>query len=128
MDYLKTNPFVVVFTEQTVSLKTESIRSQNHKKWPIFQLSPEDFAQRDQNGNTIFPNLANSRDNSVVSYLPYVQNPIKSLKHLNKNFIEIDINNFDDIDIPNDTILIINLNDAEDNEDRTDMLKRHGSF
>lgn len=92
------------------------------------QLSPEDFAQRDQNGDTLYPNLSKFKEStSIVSYLPYVQNPIKSLKHLNKEFTETSIEKFSNDDLSKDTILIINLNDAEDNEDRTDMLKRHGN-
>ncbi|KAJ8923763.1 hypothetical protein NQ315_010345 [Exocentrus adspersus] len=106
LEHLKENPFVIVFAEQT--------------------LSPEDFAQRDQKGATLFPNLEKHKKNSKVSYLPYVQNPIKALKHLGEEVTEISVSDVtESLQFPLTNILIVDLNDARDDEHRFDMLKRH---
>lgn len=108
LEHLKGDPFIIVFAEQT--------------------LSPEDFNQRDQSGEVVFPNLSKLKKSSKVSYLPYVQNPIKTLKHLDEEDVtEFSITSLrkKSIDIPDTDILIIDLNDAEDDEHRLDMLKRH---
>uniref|UniRef100_V5GYH4 V-type proton ATPase n=1 Tax=Anoplophora glabripennis TaxID=217634 RepID=V5GYH4_ANOGL len=108
LEHLKENPFVIVFAEQT--------------------LSPEDFAQHDQSGATVFPYLEKHKRNSKVSYLPYVQNPIKALKHLGEEVAEVSISDLkENFDFPATNILIVNLNDAKDDEHRLEMLKRHDS-
>lgn len=108
LEHLKENPFVIVFAEQT--------------------LSPEDFAQHDQSGATVFPHLQKHKRDSKVSYLPYVQNPTKALKHLGEEVTEISISDLkENFDFPETNILIVNLDDAKDDEHRLDMLKRHDS-
>ncbi|XP_028150418.1 V-type proton ATPase subunit S1 [Diabrotica virgifera virgifera] len=103
--YLKDDPLIVLFAEQT--------------------LSPEDFAQKDERGLT-YSNLAKLTKSFKVSYLPYVQNPIKALKHLDVTVTEVPLDKFGkNFEIPETDILIVNLNDAKDSESRTDMLKRH---
>ncbi|XP_072402863.1 V-type proton ATPase subunit S1 [Diabrotica undecimpunctata] len=103
--YLKDDPLIVLFAEQT--------------------LSPEDFAQKDERGLT-YSNLAKLAKSLKVSYLPYVQNPIKALKHLDVTVTEVPLDKFGkNFEIPETDILIVNLNDAKDSESRTDMLKRH---
>ncbi|KAJ8977105.1 hypothetical protein NQ317_008451 [Molorchus minor] len=106
LERLKENPFVIVFAEQT--------------------LSPEDFAQRDQSGGIVFPNLSKLKKSSKVTYLPYVQNPLRALKHLDEEVTELSIGSLkESLEIPETNILIIDLNDAKDDEHRLDMLKRH---
>ncbi|KAJ8934853.1 hypothetical protein NQ314_013124 [Rhamnusium bicolor] len=106
LERLKEDPFVIVFAEQT--------------------LSPEDFAQHDQSGGIAFPNLSKLKKASKISYLPYVQNPVKALKHLDEDVIELSIASLrQKLVIPKTNILIVDLNDAKDDEHRLDMLKRH---
>lgn len=100
------NPFIVVFAEQT--------------------LSPEDFAQRDQSGNIAFPQIANLKESTNFNYKPYVQNPVKALKHLREDYVEISIDKLkEQKHIPKTNLLIVDLNDARDDEHRIDMLRRH---
>lgn len=90
------------------------------------QLSPEDFVQHDQSG-IVFSNLAKLAKTTKVSYLPSVHNPIKALKHLDATVTEVSLDKLDKgFEIPETDILIVNLNDATDSENRIDMLKRHG--
>ncbi|CAG9760203.1 unnamed protein product [Ceutorhynchus assimilis] len=106
---LKSNSLIVIFAEQS--------------------LSPEDFGQRDRSGNTAFPNLSKVKKSSKVSYFPYVQNSIKAAKHASDDVAEISIERLkENFKIPEAEILIIDLNDATENEQRFDMLKRHDDF
>ncbi|VEN50451.1 unnamed protein product [Callosobruchus maculatus] len=108
LDWLnRDKAFILVFSEET--------------------LSPEDFAQYDRSGGILYSNLAKLRQSQKVSYLPYVQNPIRALKHLNVAIHEVPVEKLinENFDIPATDILIVNLNDAKDFEDRLDMLKRH---
>lgn len=92
-------------------------------------MSPEDFVQQDEAGGKVFSHLAKLKKSLKVSYLPYVQNPIKALKHIDASVSEIFINNINDkFNIPKTDILIVNLNDAEESENRLSMLKRHGKY
>lgn len=92
-----------------------------------FQFSPEDLGLEDENGNKVFSNLAKLRKSSKVSYLPYVQNPIRALKHLDASVSEISADSINDkFILPDSEILIVNLDDATDSENRINMLKRHG--
>lgn len=103
--YLDEGYLLVVFAEET--------------------LSPEDFAQHGQSAVT-FPNLAKLKKSTRVSYLPNVQNPITALKHLDVSITEVPVDEFGkSFEIPETDVLIVNLNDAKDSEDRIDMLKRH---
>ncbi|CAH1965094.1 unnamed protein product [Acanthoscelides obtectus] len=108
LDWLnKDKAFILVFSEET--------------------LSPEDFAQYDRTGGILYSNLAKLKQSQKVSYLPYVQNPIGALKHLNADIQEMPVEKLinENFNIPETDILIINLIDAKDFEDRLDMLKRH---
>lgn len=62
-----------------------------------------------------------------MTYLSYVQNPIKATKHASEDVAEISIERLkENFEIPESRIVIIDLNDATENEQRFDMLKRHG--
>ncbi|KAL1493288.1 hypothetical protein ABEB36_011371 [Hypothenemus hampei] len=89
-------------------------------------LSPEDFGQKDKSGNSAFPHLSKIRKTSKVAYLPSVQNPIKATRHVTEDVTEIPIQRLTEhFEIPDSKVLIIDLNDASENERRFDMLKRH---
>lgn len=76
----------------------------------------------------MFPHLEKYKRNSKVSYLPYVQNPIKALKHIGEEVTELSIADLkENLEFPETNILIVDLNDARDDEHRLDMLKRHGN-
>nr|XP_023017204.1 V-type proton ATPase subunit S1 [Leptinotarsa decemlineata] len=105
LERLKENTYVVVFIEPT--------------------LSPEDFAQHDQSSG-IFTYLAKLAKSSKVTYLPYVQNPVRALKNLDVTVTELPLEKLNEnFEIPQTDILIVNLNDVKDSETRIDMLKRH---
>lgn len=105
---LQDNPVIVVFAEHT--------------------LSPEDFAHHDSNGITPFENLHDFLKTSSFDYLPYVQNPIGAIKELGKGVTEVSLASLlHHFEIPKNEILIVDLNDAKDNEQRIQMLKRHDS-
>lgn len=92
-------------------------------------MSPEDFTLRDRSGKLVFQNLAKIKSTTKTSYLPYVQNPLNAFKRLESSVVEVsaeDIN--EDFKFPETEILFINLNDAKDDENRVDMLKRHGKI
>ncbi|XP_060516168.1 V-type proton ATPase subunit S1 [Cylas formicarius] len=109
LDRLKSNPILVVFTEQT--------------------LSPEDFSQRDESGFTTYPRLLKLRKTYKASYFPYVQNPIKALDNLVGNPTLISADQITEgWNVPDSQIIIIELNDASENEQRHEMLKRHDSL
>ncbi|XP_066247053.1 V-type proton ATPase subunit S1 [Euwallacea similis] len=105
IEALKDAPRIVVFAEHS--------------------LSPEDLGQRDISGNVAFPYLSKVRETSKVTYLSYVQNPVKAIQHASEDVEEISIERLNKNDIPDSKIVIIDLNDARDNERRFDMLKRH---
>lgn len=92
------------------------------------QLSPEDFARHGSNGQSPFSSIAQLKSSAKVTYWPFVHSPIRAVKQLDKRITEIAADNLEDLIIPNDEILIVDLNDARDNEDRIDMLKRHGKI
>ncbi|XP_045461836.1 V-type proton ATPase subunit S1 [Harmonia axyridis] len=107
-DKVKDNPLLIVFAEHT--------------------LSPEDFVHHDAYGKTPFENLHYYLKRSSVDYLPYVQNPIGAIKELGKGVTEISLASLSrNFELPKGEILIVDLNDAKDNEQRTQMLKRHDS-
>lgn len=93
----------------------------------LLQLSPEDFARHDSNGRTPFASISQLKSSAKVTYWPFVHSPIRAVKQLDKRISEIATENLDrDLIIPSDEILIVDLNDARDEEDRLDMLERHG--
>lgn len=92
-------------------------------------MSPEDFGQRDRLGNSPFNYLSKAKKTSKVNYLPYVQNPVKSIKHWSDDVYETSIEDLtNEYEIPDSKVIIIALNDAKENEQRFDLLKRHGNI
>lgn len=97
------------------------------QRYDIFQLSPEDFAQRDVLGNTPYLNLVDLKSKAKVTYWPFVHNPTRALKQLDKKLVVVSADSLlGNLEVPKDSILVVDLNDARDDEDRTEMLKRHG--
>lgn len=97
------DPYIVVFAEET--------------------LSPEDFIETGV--VKPFQHLAKLADK--VSYLPLVERPVELVKDIPfREVAEVSIKTILDKDtLPPQRVLIVNLNDAKEDEDRTDMLKRH---
>lgn len=97
------DPYIVVFAEET--------------------LSPEDFIETGV--VRPFQHLAKLADK--VSYLPLVERPVELVKGIPfREVAEVSIKTILDKDtLPPQRVLIVNLNDAKEDEDRTDMLKRH---
>lgn len=97
------DPYIVVFVEET--------------------LSPEDFIET--SNQKPFQHLAKLSEK--VSYLPLVEKPVELVKEIPyRDFAEVTIKMvLDSETLPPQRILIINLNDAKEDEDRIDMLKRH---
>ncbi|KAJ3639786.1 hypothetical protein Zmor_003123 [Zophobas morio] len=107
LEYLKRDPYILVFTEKN--------------------LSPEDFVQSDQNGVPVFTNIQQLKnEGNHVRYLPSVQNPLGAIKQVNKPITQISISSIlSSTNVPKDNIWIIDLDDAKDDESRSHMLKRH---
>ncbi|XP_017779714.1 PREDICTED: V-type proton ATPase subunit S1 [Nicrophorus vespilloides] len=99
----KSNPQIVVFAEPN--------------------LSPEDFVVQDKK---TFQNVAKISSTVQVSYMPLVENPVETVKDLlTKDVTVVSINEILNNELPESRVLIVNLNDAKDDEDRIDMLRRH---
>lgn len=95
----------------------------------VLQLSPEDFTQRDENGKSAYSNLSELKSEARVTYWPFVHNPIYAAKQLDKEIVEVTSATFpEDYNFSKDNILLVNLNDATEDEDRVEMLKRHGKL
>lgn len=94
----------------------------------ILQLSPEDLTSFDSEGNNIYTKIPNIKKKKHVNYYPYVERPIEVLKSFKRDIVEISYEQVGDINPKPGQIIIINLNDAEDNEDRTEMLIRHDNI
>lgn len=91
------------------------------------QLSPEDFAQHDRNGRTPFSQISQLKTTAKVTYWPFVHAPIRAVKQLDKKIVEVTAESLEnDLTIPDNQVLIVDLNDAREDEDRADMLNRHG--
>jgi hypothetical protein len=102
----------------------------------VFQLSVEDFIWQDAAGNSSFPNLENiSSESDSVTYLPFVYAPLHAFRHhlpaQERKWYEFKLgpNNLisDEVAL-NETLLYVDLDDATDDEDRPQLLKRHGNF
>lgn len=79
-------------------------------------------------GKQVFPHLSQLKTTNKVTYLPFVEDPIGVIKGLtDKEVIEVSVNNLMKTNsLPKGEILIIDLNDAKENENRIEMLNRHG--
>ncbi|KAF2879631.1 hypothetical protein ILUMI_26544 [Ignelater luminosus] len=92
-------------------------------------LSSEDLMSCDGDGKTPFVHLSSQKNSAQISYWPFVKNPIKVLKELpDRNKIETSIKsilNDHSFVLRDGDILIVDLNDAHEGEDRLQMLKRH---
>jgi hypothetical protein len=102
----------------------------------VFQLSVEDFSWQDAAGKGSFSNLENiSRESGSVSYLPFVYAPLHAFRrHLpaqDREWYNLKLGpnslSSDDVAL-NETLLYVNLDDATSDEDRPELLKRHGNF
>lgn len=105
-------------------------RIQNNPRIVVFSetnLSPEDFIGHDEEGHSNFQHLADLESTARISYLPYVEDPINVIRELSDNDVtEISLETLNNQPIvPKSRILIVDLNDAKDDEDRNDMLRRH---
>lgn len=83
-----------------------------------------------QSGKKVFSQLAQLKKSNNITYLPLVEDPTSVLKS-SKDIVEISITELSlKHSIPkfkSNEILMINLNDADENENRPEMLKRHGN-
>lgn len=96
------------------------------------QLSPEDFNTFDSAGNNVFYSLSHIKSSAQVNYYPFVEAPLKaveSLPGIKVSKVEVTADG-----LPKGTkiepgqVLIVDLNDAKENEARSQMLSRHGEF
>ncbi|GJQ67799.1 hypothetical protein Trydic_g21094 [Trypoxylus dichotomus] len=86
-------------------------------------LSPEDFGAVDASGNEVFTQLPNIK--ASKGYLPSVNDPISVLKTIRSNdMTETTVKEFDVNNIKT-SIVIIDLDDVQDDEDRSEILARH---
>lgn len=71
--------------------------------------------------------MRKSSEKSAIAYLPSVDDPIGAIYQLTDvNIKVISVSQLANEKLPQSEILIINLDDAEDSEDRKEMQKRHG--
>jgi hypothetical protein len=102
----------------------------------VFQLSAEDFSWQDAAGKGSFPNLENiSSESDGLSYLPFVYAPLHAFHHhlpvqeWEWYNLKLGLNSLSDDDKAlNETLLYMDLDDATSDENRPDLLKRHGNF
>lgn len=102
----------------------------------VFQLSVEDFSWQDEAGKGSFPNLENiSSESDGLTYLPFVHAPLHAFHHhlpvQEREWYNLKLgpNGLSNDDVAlNETLLYVNLDDATSDEDRPDLLKRHGNF
>ncbi|KAK9723133.1 V-type proton ATPase subunit S1, luminal domain [Popillia japonica] len=86
-------------------------------------LSAEDFGAVDESGNKIYSNLASIK--ASRTYLPSVDEPIDVLKGLRSNELsQTTIKDFNINDIKS-SVVFVDLDDVQDNEDRNEILARH---
>jgi hypothetical protein len=101
----------------------------------MFQLSVEDFSWQDEAGEGAFPNLENvSSESDGLTYLPFVHAPLHAFHHhlpmKGQNWYNVKLGPsgvLSDVAL-NETLLFMNLDDATSDEDRPDLLKRHGKL
>ena len=112
---------------------TNIFENELDKKSPLVvfleqSLSPEDFLLQDSNGNSIFSTLAPLKQSTSVNYWSCVKNPITSITSLKeRNVIKTSVNSVlnESFKLTPGDILVVDLNDANEEEDRIDMLQRH---
>lgn len=67
-----------------------------------------------------------------MNYYPFVEAPLKAVQHLpgvKVNSVSITEDGLPDgTNLEEGQVLIVDLNDAKENEGRTQMLKRHGNL
>ncbi|KRT81025.1 hypothetical protein AMK59_5809, partial [Oryctes borbonicus] len=86
-------------------------------------LSSEDFGAVDQSGNKVFSHLSSVK--ASRTYLPSVANPMDVLKSIHTNDIsQTTVKEFDISNIKS-SILIVDLDDVQDDEERNEILARH---
>lgn len=95
-------------------------------------LSPEDFNTFDAAGNNVFYSLSHIKSSAQVNYYPFVEAPLKaveSLPGIKVSKVEVTADG-----LPKGTkiepgqVLIVDLNDAKENEARSQMLSRHDTL
>ncbi|KAK5639444.1 hypothetical protein RI129_011936 [Pyrocoelia pectoralis] len=112
---------------------TDILENQLDKESPLVifveqTLSPEDFNSEDEEGKSIFPTLAALKESTTINYLSCVKNPITSITSMKeRNSIKSSVTNIlnGSIKIRAGDILLVDMNDADEDEDRVDMLHRH---
>lgn len=82
----------------------------------------------DFDGQPVFAHISSIRNKWQSNYYPHVENPIQVLKKLNSNIRELSYAKAKNLKVENGQVIIINLNDARDNENRAEMLSRHDNF
>lgn len=91
-------------------------------------LSPEDFNSEDEEGKSIFPTLEALKESTTINYLSCVKNPIMSITSMKeRNSMKSSVPNIlnGSVKIRAGDILLVDMNDANEDEDRVDMLHRH---
>jgi V-type H+-transporting ATPase S1 subunit len=86
-------------------------------------LSPEDFSH---NKEVTFPHLSQISKIAQVTYYPSVENPLSAVSSLPLSSTEVDLKEvLLNANVPEDKILIVDLNDVQEEENRNAMLRRH---
>lgn len=80
-------------------------------------LSPGDFALNSD--ATVFPFLVSTRRTSKVSYLPCVKDSVGAIEQLTERQLQ----SFTALE--KNSVVIVDLDDASEYEDRIEMLSRH---
>lgn len=92
-------------------------------------LSMEDFSWQDSEGQGYFPQLKYVTDNAAnVEFLTSVQDPIEAVQNLSQfgyPLQNLDSKEVSDLPDGCGKILIVKLQEAESDEDRPDLLRRH---
>lgn len=79
---------------------------------------------------TVFPFLVSTRKASKVSYLPCVQDSVGAIEQLTdrqlRSFTAKELLEGTPITLEKNSIVIVDLDDASEYEDRIEMISRHG--
>jgi V-type H+-transporting ATPase S1 subunit len=102
------NPICVVFTEES--------------------LSPEDLTSYDFEKKSIYSKISELKKRYHMSYYTSVESPVEVLRKVNKHVNELSYNQVKSLKLQAGQTVIIDLNDAKDNEDRENMLIRHDNI
>ncbi|XP_044742178.1 V-type proton ATPase subunit S1 [Chrysoperla carnea] len=112
--YVKDEPFVIVFEDEN--------------------LSTEDFTSRDTSGRNVFGTFNKLIEDEKISYMPSVQSPLHVLLNLAaKSKVELKASDIrsGESQLPKPAAgqyVFIHLDEANDDEDRPHLLKRHVKF